>query len=311
MNLFRVACVSITLAFTCFSSAQAISIRHDVPEADYLALAAPYDAVGQLELADGYVGTGTLVSITQILTAAHNVDGDHDGIVMLPEEITFLLGDDVYSPDHVLSVASVDVNPGWALSNGLPQYDLAVLTLTTPFAAITPMSLSQVDPYGMVGTTIGYGGHGTGDVPFENDWDGLRRAAQNMIDVVDGIDVEDGFTIKTDFDSPLTDTSSFGDLTPLALEGTTAGGDSGGPLVVNYLGQDVIVGVLNGGYNPLEPDYSYSEYGDVSIWSTFLDADNVAFLKGHGLLVPEPSTCVLASLMVLALGARRRVVGRG
>ena len=263
------------------SLASGISIRHDVPEANYLNLAASYDAVGLVDLGE-YIGSGTLVSPTQILTAAHNVDDNNDGVPDMTTGISFLLGDNVDTPDHSLSVSAITISPQWATSGGLPQYDLAVLTLSQPFSAIAPMTMSTINPVGMIGTMIGYGANGTGQPPFQDDLDGLRRAAQNRIDIVGNPDPLDGFTIQTDFDSPNSSTDTFGSSAPLALEGTTAGGDSGGPIVVNNQGQEVIVGVLNGGYNLFGDP---AEYGDISIWASFLDSDNLAFLNGEGLLV--------------------------
>ena len=275
----------------------AISYRHDVAEQDYLDLAAPYDAVGRV--AFGGAGTGTLVSTTQILTAAHVVDSNHDGTADLAlTAFSFLMGTNVDSPTYTLNnVISIAIHPLWS-TGGSSRYDMAVMTIGTPFLDIAPMLLSNLNPLGEQGTMIGYGLNGTGAAPFDNAFDGLRRAAHNTIDRV-------GSTVRTDFDNPDMTTTYSGTSTPLALEGTTAAGDSGGPLVVNFGDGDRIVGVLNGGFNP---DGDYSEYGDVSVWAPVDSPDNVAFLTSLGIgttAVPEPSVVSLLGLGLIFTASRR------
>ena len=127
----------------------------------------------------------------------------------------------------------------------------------------------------------GYGLNGTGQAPFENGDDGLRRCSENVIDYFES-DVYDGLTLQADFDSPAGNTNELGSSTPLALEGGTASGDSGGPLLVNFGSGYQIVGVLNGGYNNFGDS---SEYGDVSIWAPVNDATNKSFLQSNGVTV--------------------------
>ena len=271
----------------------AVSIRSDVDLQQYLDLAAPFDAVGRV-YDGGYIASATLVSTTQILTAAHFVDANHDGIVdQALTSYSMRFGTNVNSPSFTLTnFASISINPLW---NGSAQHDMAVMTLTTMFMSINPIGLSDENPVGTVGTMVGYGLSGTGAPPFENNLDGLRRAATNTIDLV-------GTSIRTDFDSPYLNTNTYGSATPLALEGTTAGGDSGGPLLVDFGSGYRIVGSLNGGYNPYG---AYSEYGDVSIWAPIDDPDNIAFLQGMGIAVPEPSSAAMLAL-VLGLAVHRR-----
>jgi hypothetical protein len=115
-----------------------------------------------------------------------------------------------------------------------------------------------------------------------------------------------GTSIRTDFDSPDLNTNTFGSATPLALEGTTGGGDSGGPLLVDFGSGYRVVGSLNVGYNPYG---DYSEYGDVSIWAPGNDPDNIIFLQGMGIAVPEPSAAaMLAVVLVIATHRRKRPV---
>ncbi len=296
----------LTSLFLSSTILNAISIRHDVAESNYFNLAAPYDAVGRLSWSTA-IGTATLVSPTKILTAAHNVDNDIDGV--LDDTLAnyqFLTGTDVDTATNTLSsFASIVINPNWITSTGSAQYDMAVITLSTPFGGITPMSVSIQNPVGQVGITVGYGGNGNGQT-FADGLDGLRRAANNQIDFVG---TESGaFTAQTDFDSPAGDTNTYGSSVALAFEGTTAGGDSGGPLLADFGSGYSIVGVLNAGFNPTGSGNA-SEYGDVSIWASILDSDNQNFLTANGItLVPEPATYAIISgiVMLLITAVRRR-----
>lgn len=281
--------------------AQAISIRHDVAESAYFSLAAPYDAVGRIGGPTSFA-SGTLVSPTKFLTAAHFIDNNRDGVVdggLTDYVIDF--GTNTVSPTYSLSsFASIDIHPSWATppsgSAGQSTYDLAVLTLSTPFTDITPILLSDRDiAVGTNATMVGYGVHGDG-LNFNNSFDERRRAATNTIDVV-------GSTLRFDFDSPAGDTNEFGSATPLALEGATAGGDSGGPLLVNFGDGPRLVGTLRGGFNNFG---DFSEYGDVSIYAPINTESNIAFLESVGVAVPEPtSLAVLLGGLSLVLRRRR------
>ena len=91
---------------------------------------------------------------------------------------------------------------------------------------------------------------------------------------------------------------------PLALEGSTGGGDSGGPIFVDFLDGNgpVVVGDLNGGFNPFGP---LSEYGDVSIWARLANTPNALLLQRNGIapaVIPEPSSFLFLGLLGICLG---------
>ncbi len=253
--------------------AWAISVRDDVITAAYTQLAAQFPAVGRIDSGGFAHCTGTLVSATQVLTAAHCVDSDQNNFVDLDASTTtFRLGANASQPDSIHSVASIQVNR-WS---GRQQHDMAILTLTDPVDGVAPMNVSRQIFAGDTITMIGYGEHGTG-VDFPQPFDGVRRAAQNVLDEV-------GTTLETDFDNPAGTRNTYGDSLPLPLEGTTAGGDSGGPITTRFLGVDVLIGVLHGGENPYDLS-APSEYGDISVWAPLSSATNRRFLTAQGIVI--------------------------
>lgn len=302
--------------------AEAVYIRADKSVTDYDNLAAKSSFSPAGYLADPSWGiafsSGTLVSPTKVLTAAHVVDENGDLKIDDPAQfkrISFGLGKNLPS-SFTSNIASVAINP--AYKGGLAGFDLAVLTLKKPITSVVPAKLSSAPAVGLRGAMIGYGYQGTGSGrSLKGATDKL--AAYNMISAYENN------TYLTDFDSPRGNTNTYGSTSPLTYEGTTAPGDSGGPLYADF-GSEAwrIVGVLNGGFNDFGGD---SLYGDVSIYASLSNAKNVSFLQSQGLSlspvratssataslgsqrsidVPEPASISLLSAAGLLALARRR-----
>lgn len=266
----------------CPRPAEAIYIRDDRTPKEHSAMAgwSAFAPVGYLADRDWGIAysSGTLVSATKVLTAAHVVDSDGDLRIDDPAQFrrtAFGTRRDLPGKAGLVpNIASVAINP--AYKGGASGYDLAVLTLTKPITAVKPARLSSAYAVGMRAALVGYGYQGTGTR------DGLSGATDKLA-ATNSISRYEDSTYLTDFDNPARTANSFGSASPLINEGTTAPGDSGGPLYAEF-GYDAwrVVGVLNGGYNERGID---SHYGDVSVYAALSDPKNVAFLRSQGLFI--------------------------
>ena len=246
------ATLTLALAVGWALDAVAITIRDDVPVAQYnnLATANAFQAAGFVGDAglSGVFCSGTLLTPTLFLTAAHCVDGNRDGTLDFAAN-TIVVGFDVNLPVTLPAnnVLNISVHPRWALPTDgsvAVQSDLAVFQLAAPFPGITPASISLSNPLGHVATMIGYGGQSNGlgqALSGAND----RLGAQNRIDQ----NTPDTIVplLLADFDAPDGSQNSIdaGGAFPLGLEGLIAGGDSGGPLFVEFGGQQLLAGVAS------------------------------------------------------------------
>lgn len=220
-------------------------------------------------------GSGALLEGGRhILTAAHVVDPNHDGLVDFPGktwEVRFTTRSGTYS----VSSAKIDVPDEW-LGKVRLGYDVAVMTLTE----VAP---SDAERYrlnyvgGEVGkrlVVVGYGARGTGN-KGETKPAGVKRTyGYNKFDAL-GQDVDPGFpdfgpwgTLAYDFDNG-------GDNNPLGDqgyrdEGFAAHGDSGGPLFIDFGGTipmqgGWLAGITSFGTSEGDAD-DFDDVNDNSTW---------------------------------------------
>lgn len=159
--------------------------------------------------------SGTLISPTHVLTAAHCTVG------MNAEQMSFEVGGRVYE------VAEVSNHPKYNDDDFGAGYDIAIMTLKQSVEGIEPSPINRQTPVvGQMLTLVGFGEGGTSTGGSTNDF-GTKRVGETPIDNVTNTHIEWNFDSHT--------------------ESNTAPGDSGGPAFVNQGGQLVVAGITSGG----------------------------------------------------------------
>ena len=272
------------------SSSWGGTIRDDQPDSSYLTLAgAPeYLPVGSLVNSWGFNGSATLIAPDWLLTAAHNL--------IAASSATFTINGAAYTSSQLF------LNPSWQSGNPLSAYDVGLVHLSAPVLGITPATLyTDSSEFGLTGTFVGFGLTGTGLTGYRT-LDNKKRAFQN---VIDGDFGNPSVLLGSDFDNPHNPAdNSFGESTPLTLEGAVAPGDSGGGVFITIGSQTYLAGVIS--FIAGTDGNGNADYGDVS-----------GFGRVSGLYpwiaatVPEPSTITLLVVPALVLLARKlRAKGR-
>jgi len=274
------------------SPALAVVRRHDVPDADYIALGSPsnFPASGFITASNGALLGGTLIDPQYFVTAAH-IAGD-----IIPNVTTFTVGGVAYV------IAEQRPHPNFN-STGNFENDINVVRLATAVGNVTPTPYNMGLPeLGSTATTIGYGQTGTG-LTGSTGPAGQRRGAENMVDLIGDGAVFPMTAFLADFDNPslggATD-SSLGTTTPLAFEGTLALFDSGGGVYANLGTGRVLIGINS--FTASRDGTANNDYGDL------FGATRVGLYSDYiAMNVPEPSTAVLTLIAsVLSAGVVRR-----
>jgi len=220
----------------------------------YLAVGADpnYASVGYLA-GTGVRGSGTLISSSYVLTAAH--------VMKTPTMLTFNV-----SGGSSLE-AWADKEPNWKNSGLESDYDwdIAVVRLSELVLTVRPAVLyTDTDEVGKQGTLVGYGCRGTGLTGQILDTQGTKRGGQNLIDRTgQGYRSHTTRMLFSDFDNPSNPLDSrWEPNTPLDLECLAADKDSGGGVFIidangPRLGGVATVVIIYGDPNKV------ADYGDV------------------------------------------------
>ena len=212
----------------------------------------PFAGVGSLRIISDntFICSGTVISPNHVLTAAHCLDLNDDGVVdVTPGDVDFFLNAGS-SPSVTIPARKFSIHPDFTgFGNPVVNDDVAVIKLSQPVPLGTPVYplYVSVPNFTTPITMVGYGRSGNGvdghtvDPNFH-----VKRTGRNILDAK-SIDDEDSSSIEVfmfDFDGPDATTNIFDVGTPgfdqfvegtlgNALESTIGGGDSGGPSFVD------------------------------------------------------------------------------
>lgn len=244
-----------------FSAVSGIAgtIRHDVDDAEYIALASEtlFESTG-FHQAGGSLCTATLISPEWVLAAAHCVDDSSNH--------TFRLGA-TSTGGVVYSAAETVIHESWDKNEIAAGFDIALIRLDTPIFDATPAQIYRGSgERRQVVTHVGYGQTGTGLTGSQAGTGGTKRAGQNTVDAF-GNNVNQSWSnaiMFSDFDNP--DDSSdnaLGRSAPLDLEYMIAAGDSGGGGYLQIAGIDYLAGLHSFISTTTSDGNPNADYGDL------------------------------------------------
>ncbi len=212
-RLFRLAVLVLLTVLA--TAAPAMVIRHDVPDAAYLARESEFPAVFALyrTKAGHNECIATLISARFAVTASHCARSK----ALLAATGPGGKGFQVSIAGLPARISSVIHHPGNGA--GRPP-DIALLHLAAPIAHVAPVHLYRGSrEVGQVIVMPGWGGTGTGQGGLGSE-DGLFRVAENRVDRAQDL------LLSWRFDDPA-------ERVALTLEGISGPGDSGGPALIS------------------------------------------------------------------------------
>ena len=216
----KIAAAALALA-AFFALPDPIIIRHDVPDREYLALAAKLPVTPAVVRYSSTDVAGTYIAPDWLLSAAHVAETIEPG-----RKLISLSGDSV-------EVADIVLHPGW-IEDGRP-HDIALIQLRRPVAdAVVVEIYEDRNEAGKEVIMIGNGDFGIGRTgPAGND--GKLRGATNLIDEVTHDYLVWGF-----------DDPGGGSGRAMPLEGISGPGDSGGPAFIQVGDRYFLAGISSG-----------------------------------------------------------------
>jgi hypothetical protein len=265
-----------------------------------------FSPVGAFYSKDGYLGTGTLVAPSVVVTAAHLFRNSFSSPAPDPSSWEFIL----HTPfseamaEQRFDILQINLHPGWEAR--LPELggkgdgdmlgvDLAIVLLKSEVSGIYPakLPLGGAEPLGEKVVIGGFGNLIDGAKGAEGVQNQRRVGGFNALDrVVVQVDKPNvpseylGGLLAIDFDSPQLNANTLGsgepmvdnlssgdsDPSPMTLEASTAVGDSGGPAFMKVGNAWRIIGTVSYGT-------SDSTYGDVTVYTRL--ASHESWIAGY------------------------------
>ncbi len=275
--------------------------------------ASPYAGVGSVRVQVGastYIGTGTPLTPSHILTAAHVLDINGDGVPdTTPSNVQFWLnyGD---SPSHIVTASTLYLHPAYHGHTINLNDDIAIVELASPLPSGVPIYdiVRKSLVYQTAITIVGYGASGYGDIGYTvSPSFVVKRSGTNYVDGIWNWDDEGTNPVFEvwygDFDWPDGINGGFvgGVTVGNRLETTLGGGDSGGPGFIwdGAIPKIVSVNTFTFDMDTTNAPSFGSGLGGIHVpaYSNWIDS-----VTG----IPEPQTVLLALLgAVSAITARR------
>ena len=247
--------MALGVGLTATQDAQAIIMRHDLPESDYIVDDGDYPALVDMFYPGDCIAT--LINDSVLITVAHCAED-------LRLSDTLLVAGTEHAIEAVLLHPDYD---GWF-------NDIALIHLTEPVVGVASLSLYRGEVLeGDAMTLVGRGVHATGlEGERGGETDGLLRRATNVVSEVRTQWIE--VTFEEPGEAGITD-----------LEGVGAAGDSGGPAFIETADGPQIAGLNSGGEAP--GSIRVGQYGSwdystrVELFLDWVDANSV---------VPDPDS---------------------